>query len=305
MRPLSLARVVVSLVALLCGVAAAQTTAPMRVGGSIKQPTRIKSVDPVYPDDAMKARVQGVVILECVISPSGDVESARVLRSVPMLDQAALDAVKQWQYTPTLLNGVAVPVIMTVTVNFALQPESLAGGDPGPPRPSMGPNVIRALSEEEASREPFLLAFGRAGVLQLGLPIDDLYRRIPVAQTRLVDLREEGSFTPAIEIRLDPAAKQPAIRALYRSLGATWAVFALEVTDPRFRTVDGLGVGSTLAEIRAVAPTVQPVSSEHGTVVQLRDRAMFFWLDAGAGPVPDTAVVKRVSLRATIPRARP
>ena len=48
-------------------------------------------------------------------------QNARVLRSIPLLDQAALDAVKQWQYTPTLLNGVPVPVIMTVTVNFTLQ----------------------------------------------------------------------------------------------------------------------------------------------------------------------------------------
>ena len=46
---------------------------------------------------------------------------ARILRSIPLLDQAALDAVRQWEYSPTLLNGVPVPVIMTVTVNFTLQ----------------------------------------------------------------------------------------------------------------------------------------------------------------------------------------
>jgi len=60
------------------------------------------------------------VILECTISPQGRVADVKVLRPIPLLEQAAIDAVKQWQYTPTLLNGVPVPVIMTVTVNFRL-----------------------------------------------------------------------------------------------------------------------------------------------------------------------------------------
>ena len=58
---------------------------------------------------------------EATIGPSGSVQDAKVLRSIPLLDQAALDAVRQWQFTPTLLNGVPVPVIMTVTVQFTLQ----------------------------------------------------------------------------------------------------------------------------------------------------------------------------------------
>jgi protein TonB len=81
----------------------------------------VKNVPPTYPPIAQSARVQGVVIIEAVIGPSGKVQDARVLRSIPLLDQAALDAVRQWEYTPTLLNGVPVPVIMTVTVNFTLQ----------------------------------------------------------------------------------------------------------------------------------------------------------------------------------------
>jgi protein TonB len=95
--------------------------APVRVGGVIKQPTRIKDVKPVYPAIAQSARVQGVVIIEAIIGTNGKVQDAKVLRSIPLLDQAALDAVRQWEYTPTLLNGVPVPVIMTVTVNFTLQ----------------------------------------------------------------------------------------------------------------------------------------------------------------------------------------
>ncbi len=92
----------------------------VRVGGNIKEPKKLKNVPPSYPDIAKQARVQGVVILECTISPQGKVQDVKVLRGIPLLDQAAIDAVKQWVYTPTLLNGVPVPVIMTVTVNFRL-----------------------------------------------------------------------------------------------------------------------------------------------------------------------------------------
>ena len=93
----------------------------MRVGGNIKPPTKVKDVRPTYPPIAQSARVQGVVIIEATIGPNGAVQEAKVLRSIPLLDAAALDAVRQWQFTPTLLNGVPVPVIMTVTVNFTLQ----------------------------------------------------------------------------------------------------------------------------------------------------------------------------------------
>jgi protein TonB len=94
----------------------------VRVGGSIRQPRKIKNVSPIYPDIARQARVQGVVILEATIGPGGDVTAVRVLRGIPQLDQSAADAVTQWVYEPTLLNGVPVPVIMTVTVNYKLSP---------------------------------------------------------------------------------------------------------------------------------------------------------------------------------------
>jgi protein TonB len=93
----------------------------IRVGGDDKEPKKIKDVKPEYPADAQAAGIQGVVILETIIGPSGAVSDARVLRSIPALDQAAVDAVRQWEFTPTLLNGVPVPVIMTVTVNFTLR----------------------------------------------------------------------------------------------------------------------------------------------------------------------------------------
>jgi protein TonB len=96
------------------------TDQAVRVGGRIPQPTKIRNVLPDYPPIAQSARIQGTVIIEATIDRQGRIAEARVLRSIPLLDQAALDAVRQWEYEPTLLNGVAVPVIVTVTVNFTL-----------------------------------------------------------------------------------------------------------------------------------------------------------------------------------------
>ena len=95
--------------------------APVRVGGNVKTPTKVRDVRPLYPFEAQSARISGVVIIEATIDTDGHVYDAKVLRSIPMLDQAALDAVRQWEFTPTLLEGMPVPVIMTVTVNFTLQ----------------------------------------------------------------------------------------------------------------------------------------------------------------------------------------
>ena len=87
---------------------------------NIASPKKTKDVRPVYPEVARAAKVQGVVIAEILIRPDGTVQDAKILRSIPLLDQAALDAVMQWEFTPTLINGEAVPIIMTATVNFTL-----------------------------------------------------------------------------------------------------------------------------------------------------------------------------------------
>jgi protein TonB len=94
---------------------------PVRLSSGISPPRKVHDVPPVYPPIALSARVQGIVILEATLDVDGRVTEARVLRSLPLLDQAALDAVRQWVYTPARLNGVAVPVIMTVTVSFTLR----------------------------------------------------------------------------------------------------------------------------------------------------------------------------------------
>jgi protein TonB len=96
----------------------AKLVAPLRVGGQVRPPIRVKRVAPVYPAMAKSAQVQGDVVIEATIDEAGKVADAKVVKSVPMLDQAALDAVRQWEYQPSLLNGVPTPVVMTVTVKF-------------------------------------------------------------------------------------------------------------------------------------------------------------------------------------------
>jgi periplasmic protein TonB len=94
---------------------------PVRLHAGMKAPQKIADVPPVYPAIARNAHVQGVVILEAVIDAQGTVASVRVLRSIPLLDKAAVEAVQGWKFTPAYLNDEPVPVVMTVTVNFMLE----------------------------------------------------------------------------------------------------------------------------------------------------------------------------------------
>ena len=94
---------------------------PLRIEGQIKEPRKLKHVAPIYPEIAIRANIRGSVIIECLVNPRGQVVEVRILKGIPLLNDAAVAAVKQWLYTPTLLDGVPVPVIMTVTVRFALE----------------------------------------------------------------------------------------------------------------------------------------------------------------------------------------
>lgn len=95
-------------------------TKPVRVGTGVMYPKKIRDVRPTYPRIAIDARVQGIVTIEAIIGVDGHVKDAKVLRSIPLLDRAALEAVNQWRFSPTQLNGVPVPVIITITVDFKL-----------------------------------------------------------------------------------------------------------------------------------------------------------------------------------------
>jgi TonB family protein len=124
-------------------VAMLQPVLPARVGNEIPVPRKIKDVRPVYPSSALAAGAQGVVVLDATIEPDGKVSTARVVRSVPFLDAAAISAVSQWEFTPTVIDGRAVPVIMTLSVGFKRPADAsapAASAEPtAPPAPPVAP----------------------------------------------------------------------------------------------------------------------------------------------------------------------
>ena len=99
------------------------SSAPVRVGGNVRAPLKVKDVRPTYPASMREAGLTGIVPIEAIIGRDGTVSSVRVLSAQvhPDFAIAAVDAVRRWQFTPTLLNGTAVEVVMTVTVRFDLE----------------------------------------------------------------------------------------------------------------------------------------------------------------------------------------
>ena len=95
-------------------------TGPVRVGGRVEEANLLKKVMPVYPPLAKSARVQGTVEFTAIIGKDGSIRELKLLRGHPLLVRAAQEAVQQWKYKPTMLNGEAVDVITDVVVNFTL-----------------------------------------------------------------------------------------------------------------------------------------------------------------------------------------
>ena len=93
---------------------------PVRVSGGVLAAKILKRVTPAYPLLAKQTRVSGTVHLQATLSKDGRIENLRVIDGHPLLRQAALDAVSQWVYSPTILNGVPVEVEAPIEVNFTL-----------------------------------------------------------------------------------------------------------------------------------------------------------------------------------------
>jgi TonB family protein len=99
---------------------------PIKVGGNIQSSKLIKKVEPIYPEPARKDHIEGSVVLTITVDAEGNVSDVHVLKGHPQLDEAAVTAVSQWKYSPTLLNGEPCPVIATVTLVFSIT----AAGEP-------------------------------------------------------------------------------------------------------------------------------------------------------------------------------
>ncbi len=173
----------------------------VRAVGDIKPPKLVKMVNPAYPQIARQARVEGTVIVEAKADEQGNVVEARVLRSIPILDQAAIEAVKQWKYEPLLIDGKPRKVIFTVTVRFVL--------DEGTKKNLMKKFAAGAVRAEGDIKPPKLIkeaapvypeiarVAGVEGVVILG-----------------VKANEEGKIVDVIVLRSIPLLDQAAIDAV-------------------------------------------------------------------------------------------
>jgi TonB family protein len=204
---------------------------PPAAAGQMKPPTIIKNVPPVYPPDAQAARIEGKVVIEATIGPAGTVSAAKVIRSIPMLDQAAVDAVKQWVYEPTLLNGKAVSIVMTVTVTFAL--DAAARAKPAEPPPSFD-SLLAALRFAEAEA----IARTAAEHLELGKRLADTASFAGAAERAKNLASAEDHLKRAVELAPDPAFRSDVIARLQGYYQA----------DNPTRRADGDGYFKTLTE---------------------------------------------------------
>lgn len=137
-----------------------------KVEGEVKPPKLVKKVNPVYPEEARKAKVEGVVILGARIDKEGQVSRVIVQKGMdPLLNQAAVDAVKQWKYEPMIIKGKSVEALFTVTVRFALKGKEIAVGEVEPPKLI---NKVNPVYPEEARRSHI------QGVVLLGVRIDEV-----------------------------------------------------------------------------------------------------------------------------------
>src|SRR5690606_10530898 len=152
---------------------------------------------------AMQARVSGVVIIEARIATDGTAEEARVLRSIPLLDQAAIDAGMQWRFTPTLLNGPAVPVIMTVTVNF--RPDGAGGGQ-----------AAAAARETATQLEPKARSPRVIKDVKPRYPEEGLEAKVSGTVEVAVTIDTDGKVSAAHVVRGIPMFNQAALDAAYQ-----------------------------------------------------------------------------------------
>jgi TonB family protein len=104
----------------------AKPVGPMRVSAGVLAGNLVSKVDPVYPDVAKKAHVQGAVVLQATIAKDGTVKDLQYISGAPMLVVSAIEAVEQWKYKPYLLNGEPTEVETSITVNYALNDSAKA-----------------------------------------------------------------------------------------------------------------------------------------------------------------------------------
>jgi TonB family protein len=183
----------------------------VRAVGDIQPPKLVKQVNPVYPEEARKAGVEGVVVLEAKTDEQGNVVDVRILRSVAPLDQAALAAVKQWKYEPLIIDGKARKVLFTVSVRFTLKDggkapmlEKFAAGAVRAEKEVQPPKLIKEIAPiyPEAAR-----VAGVQGVVILGVKTGEqgrvadtiVLRSIPLLDQAAIDAVRQWVYEPFLK----------------------------------------------------------------------------------------------------------
>jgi len=235
----------------------------IRVGGRVQESLAVSRPAPIYPPMAKQARIQGVVRLEATISPEGRVTNLKVISGHPLLVQAALDAVKQWVYKPTLLYGEAVEVITTIDVNFTLNEGSaFAGSLLAAEAVDRGEQALRINPEDVATRSRLLEHY--AAVIRQG------DAGASVTQVRrehllwLIEHHPEEGLLAAPEGMLFPAGFKLADPAGYEQAKRLWLNHAARTSDSRiirhavlFLAVADKDLAETvLINAKAMQPTV-------------------------------------------------
>ena len=217
----------------------ADATRSARIGGNVAQASLMYQVAPVYPPLAKSAHVSGTVLLHCVIGTDGTVQNLEYISGPPLLMKSAMDAVRQWRYKPTLINGMAVRVDTTVSVVFAL------GGSP----------------TSDATHQPQLKPGDRYKFTDYVNDFAGVIAPDDKSQLDLIckDLDQKKEIQMAI-VTIESLDGQP-IKEFATQLGNLWGVghkgtnrgllILLSVTDRQYRIAVGLGLESVLTDEQA------------------------------------------------------
>jgi TonB family protein len=272
----------------------------LKSGAKVMPPKLIKQVNPVYPEAARKAEVEGVVIMEATTDTYGRIAAVKVLRSIPLLDQAAVDALKQWVYEPMIINGHPQPVVFTVTVRFNLddkkkpQVEGAVGGVQGGVEGGVEGGVVGGVAGSKDFKQfegDAVRAVGEIKPPKLIKQVNPVYpevaRKGHVEGVVILEAKadEEGNIVDARILRSIPVLDQAAIDAVKqwkyeplaidgkprKALFTVTVRFMLKEGD-KAKTLDKFAQGAVKAEgeikpprlIKEVAPVYPEVARVAG-----------------------------------------
>ncbi len=205
------------------------------MGTDVAAPARKKAVNPVYPEEARRAWIQGVVALDAVVGAGGTVEKVAVVRSIPVLDPAAIDAVLQWEYEPVVNEGRAVPVVMTVALNFTL--------------PGAEDWVVAPEGEARLRLEDFFVSIALDGGRSYAGTIHNLSARALSGLEAIVSYRREGPTAangPPQDV--EPPLKRKHVAPSYPDDTRVQGLVIVEAT------VNELGTVGDIRVLRSIPP---------------------------------------------------